>query len=243
MRGLVICWMLIGGLGFLVFPWYVTGDGFFSINWILEYSLEDYGSVLPQVFINKKYWLLPILLPLIFPLATFKLNQNNPIYSKIFLYSGLIGFFYFFLQGFSIGIRGWNFEILQSIFGDVENQFGVGSGAVLTCCTFVFYITHGLSARGWLNGDNFIVGSIGSIIILVSTFVFFPIFRMFAVAFKGTEGGYEISNFSDKIFNKGIWGLDCLYSDYACGVFWNTVTMGTLTAFSSTILGLSLIHI
>ena len=111
-------------------------------------------------------------------------------------------------QGFSIGIRGWNFEILQSIFGDVENQFGVGSGAVLTCCTFVFYITHGLSARGWLNGDNFIVGSIGSIIILVSTFVFFPIFRMFAVAFKGTEGGYEISNFSDKIFNKGIWGLD-----------------------------------
>ena len=125
MRGLVICWMLIGGLGFLIFPWYVTGDGFFSINWILEYSLEDYGSLLPQVFINKKYWLLPILVPLIFPLTTFKLNQNNPIYSKIFLYSGLIGFFYFFLQGFSIGIRGWNFEILQSIFGDVENQFEI----------------------------------------------------------------------------------------------------------------------
>ena len=60
MRGLVICWMLIGGLGFLIFPWYVTGDGFFSINWILEYSLEDYGSVLPQVFTNKKYWLLPL---------------------------------------------------------------------------------------------------------------------------------------------------------------------------------------
>ena len=237
MRGLVICWMLIGVLGFLIFPWYVTGDGFFSINWILEYSLEDYGSVLPQVFINKKYWLLPLVVPLFFPLSTLKLNQSNPIYSKIFLYSGLFGIFYFILQGFSIGIRGWNFEIFQSIFGDVENQFGVGSGAVLLCSTFIFYITHGLSSRGWLNGDNFIVGSIGSIIILVSTFVFFPIFRMFAVAFKGTEGGYEISNFSTKIFNKGIWGLDCLYSDYACGVFWNTVTMGTLTAFSSTILG------
>ena len=239
MRGLVICWMLIGGLGFLIFPWYVTGDGFFSINWIKEYSLEDYGSVIPQVFINQKYWLLPLVFPLFFPLATLKLSQNNPLYSKIFLYSGLFGFFYFFLQGFSIGIRGWNFEVFQSIFGDVENQFGVGSGAVLTCCTFIFYITHGLSSRGWLNGDNFIVGSIGSIIILVSTFVFFPIFRMFTVAFKGTEGGYEISNFSDKIFNKGIWGLDCVYSEYACGVFWNTITMGTLTAFSSTILGLA----
>ena len=163
MRGLVIGWMLIGGLGFLIFPWYVTGDGFFSINWILEYSLEDYGSVLPQVFINNKYWLLPIAIPLFFPLTTLKLTQNNPLYSKIFLYSGLIGFFYFFLQGFSIGIRGWNFEIFQSIFGDVENQFGIGSGAVLTCCTFIFYITHGLSSRGWLNGDNFIVGSLSLI--------------------------------------------------------------------------------
>jgi len=56
--------MLVGVLGFLIFPWYVTGDGFFSINWILEYSLEDYGSVLPQVFINKKYWLLPLIVPL-----------------------------------------------------------------------------------------------------------------------------------------------------------------------------------
>ena len=49
----------------------------------------------------------------------------------------------------------------------------------------------------------------------------------------------KLVNFSDKIFNKGIWGLDCTYSDYACGVFWNTVTMGTLTAFSSTVLGLA----
>ena len=96
MRGLVIGWMLIGILGFLIFPWYVTGDGFFSINWIIEYSLEDYGSVLPQVFINKKYWLLPLIIPLLFPLTTLKLNQNNPFYSKIFLYSGLFGFFYFF---------------------------------------------------------------------------------------------------------------------------------------------------
>ena len=46
MRGLVICWMLIGGLGFLIFPWYVTGDGFFSINWIKEYSLEDYFDLI-----------------------------------------------------------------------------------------------------------------------------------------------------------------------------------------------------
>ena len=109
MRGLVICWVLIGGLGFFIFPWYVTGDGFFSVNWIIEYSFENYGSAIPQAFINKKYWLLPLIIPLFTPLLTLNLNQNSRLYSKIFLYSGLIGIFYFFLQGFSIGIRGWNF--------------------------------------------------------------------------------------------------------------------------------------
>ena len=239
MRGLVICWILIGVLGYFGLPWYVTGDGFFSINWLLKYSLEDYGSALSVAFVSNKYWLLPIAIPLLAPLFTIKLSKNKEIYSKIFIYSGLIGIFYLFLQGFSIGIRGWNYEIFYNIFGEVEKQYGIGSGAVLTCATFIFYITHGLASRGWLNGDNFIVGSIGTIIALLTTFVFFPIFRMFVVAFKGAEGQYDFVNFSNQFMNKGIWGVDCLYSDYSCGVFWNTVTMGTLTAFSSTLLGLA----
>ena len=61
-----------------------------------------------------------------------------------------------------------------------------------------------------------------SIIVLVNYFVFFPIFRMFIVAFKNSKVSYELINFSNKFMNKGIWGIDCLYSDYACGVFWNT---------------------
>jgi hypothetical protein len=63
---------------------------------------------------------------------------------------------------------------------------------------------------------------------------------MFTVAFKGTEGGYEISNFSDKIFNKGIWGLDCLYSDYACGVFLEHSYYGNINSiFHQLFLGLA----
>ena len=170
MRGLVICWILIGVLGYFGLPWYVTGDGFFSINWLLEYSLEDYGSALSVAFVSNKYWLLPIAIPLLTPLITIKLVKNKDLYSKIFIYSGLIGIFYLFLQGFSIGIRGWNYEIFYNIFGEVNKQYGIGSGAVLTCATFIFYITHGLASRGWLNGDNFIVGSIGTIIALLTTF-------------------------------------------------------------------------
>ena len=238
MRGLVISWILIGSLGYFVLPWYVTGDGFFSIEWLLYYSFEDYGSAVAAAFANKQYWLLPIVIPLLLPLFAFNAKQNTQFYSNLFIYSGILGFAYLFLQGFSIGIRGWNFEVFLSLFGEVERQYGMGIGAVLTCSAFVFYITHGLAARGWLNGDNFIVGSIGSIIILVSLFVFFPIFRMFSFAFKSSGGGYELINFSNKFMNKGIWGLDCVVSNYGCGVVWNTLTMGMLSAFSSTILGL-----
>jgi iron(III) transport system permease protein len=98
--------MLIGGLGFLIFPWYVTGDGFFSINWIKEYSLEDYGSALPQVFINSKYWLLPLVVPLLFPLTTLKLNQNNPLYSKFFYTQDYLVFFIFFFKDFQLEYEG-----------------------------------------------------------------------------------------------------------------------------------------
>ena len=238
MRGLVISWILIGSIGYFILPWYVTGDGFFSIEWLLYYSFEDYGSAVAAAFANKQYWLLPIVIPLLLPLFAFNAKQNTQFYSNLFIYSGILGFAYLFLQGFSIGIRGWNFEVFLNLFGEVERQYGMGIGAVLTCSAFVFYITHGLAARGWLNGDNFIVGSIGSIIILVSLFVFFPIFRMFAFAFKSSDGGYELINFSNKFMNKGIWGLDCVVSNYGCGVVWNTLTMGMLSAFSSTVLGL-----
>jgi len=103
MRGLVICWILIGGIGFFIFPWYVTGDGFFSINWILEYSLEDYGSALPQVFINKKYWLFPLIFPLFLPLTTIKLNQTNPFIQRYFCTQVYLVSFIFSYKGSRLG--------------------------------------------------------------------------------------------------------------------------------------------
>jgi iron(III) transport system permease protein len=237
MKKLVIFWILLGSSGYFFLPWYSVYDGFFNFAWLLEYNYKDHGSGFYFGFIEN-YWLLPLFIPLFFPLLIINRKINDIFYANIFLISGIIGFLYFFLQGFSIGIRGWNYEIFQSIFGDVNRQYGIGIGAVLTISTFIFYITHGLSSRGWLNGDNFIVGSIWFIIILVSIFVFFPIVSMFNKAFIGTEGSYELLNFSKKFLNRGIWGLDCLYSAYGCGVVWNTLYMGILTAFSSTILGL-----
>ena len=237
MKKLVIPWILFGSIGYLILPWYSVYDGFFNFSWLFEYDYEEHGSGIYLSLISN-YWLLPFFLPLILPIFVINKNINDKIYSNIFLISGIFGFFYFFVQGFSIGIRGWNYEFLEIFFGEVNRQYGVGIGAIFTISTFIFFITHGLSSRGWLNGDNFIVGSIWFIIIVVSIFVFFPIGAMFNKAFIGNEEISAISNFSNKFLNKGIWGLDCLYGPYSCGVVWNTLFMGVLTAFSSTILGL-----
>jgi iron(III) transport system permease protein len=237
MRKIVIGWIFIGSLGVFILPWYMINDGFFSFSWLFEYELENYG---PSIFfaLSEKKWLLPLVGPLIFPIILLFFKSSRRTYSNIFLISGILGFVYFFLQGYAIGIRGWNYQIFETLFGEVDRQFGIGIGAVLTISTFIFYVTHGLASRGWLNGDNFIVGSIWVVIILVSIFVFIPILNMFDRAFIGSEGIRTLTSFSDRFINKGLWGLDCVFSNVNCGVVWNTLTMGILTAFSSTFLGL-----
>ena len=104
MRGLVICWMLIGGSGiFLVFPWYVTGDGFFLYKLATRIFFRRlWFSITSVAFISNKYWLLPIAIPYFSPLSTLKLIKINISIQRFLLYSGLIGIFYFFLQGFSV---------------------------------------------------------------------------------------------------------------------------------------------
>ena len=235
MRKLVINWILIGSLGFFILPWYVVDDGLLSLEWLLYYSFEDYGSGFLVSILYNRFWILPIVVPLLAPLTLLFFKTSNRIYSNVFLISGLLGIIYFFFQGYAVGIRGWNYEYLELLFGPADRTYGMGIGAVLVASTFLFYITHALSSRGWLNGDNFIVGSIGVIIFLVGLFVFFPIGNMFTYAFISIEG----TSFSSKFFNQGIWGLDCITGTHNCGVIWNTLTMGTLTAFSSTFLGLA----
>ena len=99
MNKLVVYWILTGSLGFTILPWYLVDDGFFSFYWLLEYDIDYYGSgFLKGLFYNN--WLLPIVIPLFLPLILFssKLKLNPKIYSNIFLFSGLIGFTYFFIH-------------------------------------------------------------------------------------------------------------------------------------------------
>ena len=136
----VLLWLIIGLIGYFVLPWYILEDGFASFEWLFDgYPFDtDYAPAAFIVLQGEKIWLAPLVVPLLLPLLLLK-RQPDRLFSNILIIAGASGLFYLFAQGFAIGIRGFNAEWLQSLFGELgDRQFGFGYGAVLLSGTFLF---------------------------------------------------------------------------------------------------------
>ena len=236
----LIFWIIAGWVGYLLVPWYGVEDGFFRFEWLFDgYPLDtDYAPAVFLLLQGKKLWLALLLLPLLASLVVLRLRKSDPTYGIILIFVGAIGFSILIVQGFSIGIRGFNFAWLTAIFGDLgERQFGMGYGALLLASSFLFLFTQGIAARGAVNGDVFVVSAIGGIILVVTVFVFFPIAKMLIAAFLTEDGTYSAIVFAAKFFDDRIWGLGCLRG-MRCGVAWNSLFLAIVVGFVTTALGL-----
>ena len=236
----LIFWIIAGWVGYLLVPWYGVEDGFFRFEWLFDgYPFDtDYAPAAFLLLQGEKLWLAPLLLPLLASLVVLRLRKSDPTYGIILILVGAIGFSILIVQGFSIGIRGFNFAWLTAIFGDLgERQFGMGYGALLLASSFLFLFTQGIAARGAVNGDVFVVSAIGGIILVVTVFVFFPIAKMLIAAFLTEDGTYSAIVFAAKFFDDRIWGLGCLRG-MRCGVAWNSLFLAIVVGFVTTALGL-----
>jgi iron(III) transport system permease protein len=236
----LIFWIIAGWVGYLLVPWYGVEDGFFRLEWLFDgYPFDtDYAPAAFLLLQGEKLWLAPLLLPLLASLVVLRLRKSDPTYGIILILVGAIGFSILIVQGFSIGIRGFNFAWLTEIFGDLgERQFGMGYGALLLASSFLFLFTQGIAARGAVNGDVFVVSAIGGIILVVTVFVFFPIAKMLIAAFLTEDGTYSAIVFAAKFFDDRIWGLGCLRG-MRCGVAWNSLFLAIVVGFVTTALGL-----
>ena len=237
----LILWLIVGWAGFFIFPWYGVDDGVFNFGWLLEgYPFDD--DVAPGFFHSisgKKQWLLPHLIFLIGPLFALNRDRGDPLHAKILVICGALGFGWLIAQGFSIGIRGWNFAWQESLFGPLgDRQFGMGTGAMLVASAFLFILTQGIAGRGAVNGDIFVVGAIGFVITIVTVFVFYPIFNMLASAFITQDNTYSINVFIEKFTDRRLWGLDC-FRGGRCGAAWNSLFLAILVGSITTVLGLA----
>ena len=235
----LIFWIAAGLVGFFLLPWYGVED-FFTFKWLFGGFPWD-SDYAPGAFLigqGEKLWLAPILLPLLAPLAVLGRRKTDPVYAKVLIIAGAFGFGWLILQGFAIGIRGWNFEWAKSLFGELDDrQFGMGYGGLIVASAFLFTFTQGIAARGAVNGDVFVVSSIGGVIVIVTIFVFFPIAKMLTAAFITDDGGYSIAVFTSKFFSNRLWGLGCL-SGGRCGVAWNSLFLAVMVGLITTVLGL-----
>ncbi len=237
----VLLWLLTGLIGYFVLPWYLLEDGFFSFEWLFDgYPFDsDYAPAAFLIFQGEKIWLAPLILPLLLPLIALSQRSNRRLFSTLLIIAGASGLFYLFAQGFAIGIRGFNAEWLNNLFGELgDRQFGFGYGAVLLAATFLFYLTTGIATRGYINGDIFVVGAIGFIISIVALFIFFPIAQMLSSALRDNDGVYSLSIFIAKFSENKIWGLACLTENRGCGVAWNSLFLAIMVGAATTVLGL-----
>jgi len=237
----LIFWIAAGWVGFCLLPWYGVEDGFFSFGWLVDgYPFdEDYAPAAFLIGQGEKLWLAPMLLPLIAPLVVLGRRKTDPLYAPVLILAGAAGFAWLIAQGFGIGIRGFNYAWLTALFGDLgDRQFGMGYGAMLLASSFLFLLTQGIAARGAINGDVFVVSAIGGVIVIVATFVFFPIARMLFAAFVTEEGGYSIGLFFSKFLDDRLWGLGCFWGA-RCGAALNSLFLALCVATVTTSLGLT----
>jgi iron(III) transport system permease protein len=238
----VVGWLIAGWIGYAILPWYAIDDGFWSLGWLQGgYPLDDdYAPALLQVLLYGRWWVAPIALPLLAPLGLAGRRRADPAFALILIAAGVAGLAAVLLQGFAIGIHGWQFGVLEAAFGPLDDrQFGIGYGGMLVSAAFLFFLTRGIAARGAINGDVFVVGSIGLIIALIVAFIFFPVTKILLSALQDNAGAFAPSIFVAKLLDSKIWGLNCLYSRVSCGVAWNSLLLAVLVGAGTTLLGLA----
>ncbi len=236
MNRTVVLWLAVGWIGFAILPWYAIDDGFWTMAWFDGYVTDvDYAPGLFVALFLGREWLIPIGLALLAPLAVINRPKMDPLFSVVLLGAGGFGMAYTILQGFTVGLVGWNWEFLDAWFGAIEvRQFGMGYGSLLVIGAFLFLFAQGIAARGAINGDVFVVGSISLVIALVTAFIFFPVSRILVSAVQDNDENFAPGQFVDKLFSHDIWGLDCLTSSVGCGVAWNSLTLAVLTGAGTT---------
>lgn len=237
----VVLWTMVGLAGYALLPWYGMDENLFTLSWLFDgYPLDD--DVAPALFLvlqGEKPWLAPLGVLLLAPLLLWRRRKADPVFGWLLIAIGGAGFGYLLLQGFVIGLRGWSWEWLTALFGELDDrQFGMGWGALLVSGAFLFLLTLGFAARGAVGGDEFVVGSLGFVVATVGLFIFMPIVQMLGSALLTQEGGYSLGMFFAKLFSERLWGFGCVTGGPRCGVAWNSLFLAILVGLITTALGL-----
>ena len=229
-------WIALGALAYIGFPWYAIQDtnGLLSIPQV--FSNDQAGNGLMQIFAYKRNWLGVGVAALLMAAVAATMRPNKQ-QGALLLMAGGLGMVGLIVSGFSIGAKGWSFETLNSSFGELSiTQFGIGWGGFLALASLVVVMAFGVARLGYFKGDLFIAAAVVACGFMLALFILFPVLKALSSAFKLEDGGWSIVALWDRIASERNFGLSCLAGGQRCGVAWNTLFLGLMTATSTVIL-------
>ena len=230
-------WLIVGLLAYVALPWYAIQDtAWYSVLPQILGGPEAANGVV-QALVHGRKWLLVGLIGLVMAAIGLSMPAGRA-QGNWFLIGGLLGFFGLLISAFSIGSKGWSFELFNAQFGELStNQFGMGIGAFFVLLALLMIAAFGTARKGFFKGDLFVASAVLGCAVMLILFIAFPVTKALYGAFLTEEGRWSITALFNRIGNERVWGLNCLAGGVRCGVAWNTLFLALLTATGTTILG------
>jgi iron(III) transport system permease protein len=234
-------WLAIGLLAYLALPWYAIQDSNGLLQIPQVFSNADAGNGVMQAGAHGRPWLwLGVLGLLLAGAGAWMVPTKRQ--GAVLIAGGVLGLLGLLGSAFTIGAKGWSFTWMNASLGELTtNQFGMGWGAVVALVALVVLTAFGTARRGYFKGDLFIASAVLGCAALLALFIMFPVLKALSAAFftQADDGNSTFAPWAmwSRIASERNFGLSCVVGGQRCGVAWNTLFLGLMTATSTVVLG------
>ncbi len=230
-------WIVAGGLAYLLLPWYAIQNANGLSKIFQVFSAEQSGNGLMQAAVYGRPWLWLGLLGLAVAAIGAGMTPGRRQGAVLLAGAGL-GLLALVVSGFLIGARGWAFESISASLGELgARQPGIGWGGFVALTALLLVAAFGVARRGYFKGDLFVAAAVVGCASLLALFIVFPVLKALSSAFFTEEGPFALGAIVERTANERNFGLACVTGGKRCGVAWNTLFLGLMTATSTTLLG------
>ena len=230
-------WIAVGVLSYLALPWYAVADANGLLSVATVFSQEQTANGFMHAAVHGRPWLWFGLVGLAVAAVGACLPPGRRQGSVLLAGAGF-GVLALLVSGFAIGARGWAFESLTNSLGALAaNQRGIGWGGFIALTSLLVLAACGLARRGWFKGDLFVAAAVVGCGALLLLFIVFPVSKTLSAAFFTEDGAFALGAIWERVANERNFGLGCITGNQRCGVAWNTLFLGLMTAISTTVMG------